>query len=97
MELSCEVRGPLWVPRKARAGPFKRTSSEAEPTWLEPDSAAAKEPSGRGISEPVPGRRSTESEGTPGPMQSQELEGASHSSRLFPQVCPYSPTLPAIS
>lgn len=62
MELSCEVRGPLWVPRKVRARPFKRTSPEAEPTWLEPESAAAKGPSGRGISESVPGGRSGERE-----------------------------------
>lgn len=77
MELSCEVRGPLWVPRKVRARPFKRTSPEAEPTWLEPESAAAKGPSGRGISESVPGGRSRERERRDwGPVQRQELEGA---------------------
>lgn len=50
-----ELRGerPTVGPQKLRARPFERTSPEAEPTWPEPESAAAKGPPGRGIYKPV--------------------------------------------
>ncbi|KAL1776193.1 hypothetical protein HispidOSU_002913 [Sigmodon hispidus] len=38
-----------------------------------------------------------ERKGNPGHVQRQELEGASHNSVLFPQVCPHAPALPAFS
>lgn len=93
-----ELRGerPYVGPQKLRGRPFERPSPGTEPTWLKPESAAAKGSPGRGIYKPVPGLSSKERKGSPGHVQRQELQGASHSSVPFTQVYIHVPALSAI-
>lgn len=83
-------------PQKLRAGTFEQPSPGAEPTWLEPESAAAKGSPGRGVYKPVPGLRSTERKGSLCRVQRLELQGASHGSVPFTQVCSHVPALSAV-
>lgn len=89
-------RSPAVGPQKLRAGTFEQPSPGAEPTWLEPESAAAKGSPGRGVYKPVPGLRSTERKGSLCRVQRLELQGASHGSVPFTQVCSHVPALSAV-